>query len=62
MAEESPDRPGATNAPEELDRMLDEYYGLHGWDLSTSWPTRETLEQLGLVDAAEELGQLKKLP
>ena len=62
MVEESPDRPGAINAPKELDRMLDEYYGLHGWDLSTSWPTRGTLEQLGLVDVAEELGQLKKLP
>ncbi len=33
--------------PEELDRMLDEYYRLRGWDVN-GVPTRETLERLGL--------------
>ncbi|MCK4825814.1 hypothetical protein KA005_59245, partial [bacterium] len=32
------------------DKMLDEYYGLHGWDKITGWPTREALEKLGLRD------------
>jgi aldehyde:ferredoxin oxidoreductase len=33
---------------EDWEQMLDEYYGLHGWDKKTSWPTREKLEELGL--------------
>lgn len=37
------------------DKMLDEYYGLHGWDKKTSWPTRETLEKLDLRDIADTL-------
>jgi aldehyde:ferredoxin oxidoreductase len=35
-----------------LDEMLDRYYALHGWDVKTSWPTPDTLEQLGLDEAA----------
>ncbi len=63
MHEHTPDRPDpdAINAPEELDRMLDEYYSLHGWDLETSWPTSETLESLGLGDVARQLAAAGKL-
>lgn len=62
MHEESPDRAGAINSQEELDGMLDAYYALHGWDPTTSWPTRRTLEALGMAEVAEELAELGKLP
>ena len=62
MHEENPDREGAINSPEELNKMLDEYYALHGWDQETSWPTRETLDSLGLSGVADELAGLNKLP
>jgi aldehyde:ferredoxin oxidoreductase len=62
MHEENPDRDGAINSPEEMNKMLDEYYTLHGWDLETSWPTRDTLESLALSHVAEELARLGKLP
>jgi len=62
MHEENPDREGAINSPEEMNKMLDEYYTLHGWDLETSWPTRETLESLDMSHVAEELARLGKLP
>jgi aldehyde:ferredoxin oxidoreductase len=62
MHEESPDRAGAINSREELDSMLDGYYSLHGWDRTTSWPTRQTLETLGMNNAAEELARMGKIP
>lgn len=62
MHEESPDRPGAINSPAELDEMLDGYYSLHGWDLNTSWPKRETLASLGMGDIAADLEQFDRLP
>ena len=46
----------------ELDKMLDGYYELHGWELNTSWPTRKTLEKLGLNFVAGELEKVRKLP
>ncbi len=48
-------RKGAINSPEELNKMLDQYYDLHGWDRKTSIPTHETLEQLGLLDLTKDL-------
>jgi len=60
--EESPDREGAINATEEMRRMLDEYYTLHGWDLATSWPTEETLRGLDLGEVADELKRMGRLP
>ncbi|MEW6335683.1 MAG: aldehyde ferredoxin oxidoreductase family protein [Thermodesulfobacteriota bacterium] len=30
------------------EEMMDEYYRLRGWDLSTGWPTREKLRELSL--------------
>lgn len=67
MHEVNPDRPepDAVNSPEELGRMLDEYYDLHGWDRATSWPTRDTLALLGLDDVADSLeaaGRLGGVP
>ncbi len=41
-------------------RMLDKYYDLHGWDRETSYPRRETLENLGLVSVADDLAEIGK--
>jgi len=53
---------GMITSRDELDRMLDEYYGLHGWDVKTGRPTRDILETLGLHDVADQLEQMEKLP
>jgi len=42
-------------------KMMDEYYDLHGWDRDTSFPKRDTLLKLGLDDVAEEMGKIGKL-
>jgi aldehyde:ferredoxin oxidoreductase len=44
-----------------FNKMLDEYYDLHGWDRQTSFPLRKTLEDLGLDDVAHELEKIGKL-
>ena len=41
---------GLVTDKEILDRMLDEYYEMHGWDLHTGIPNPETLESLGLIE------------
>jgi aldehyde:ferredoxin oxidoreductase len=38
-----------------FDNLLDEYYSLHGWDVKTGWQTRESLEDLGLAELADDL-------
>jgi aldehyde:ferredoxin oxidoreductase len=35
--------------------MLDEYYQLYGWDVSSGIPTEETLQNLGLEEIAKDL-------
>ena len=40
---------------ENFDAMLDEFYTECGFDLKTGWPTRKKLEELGLMDVADEL-------
>lgn len=35
--------------------MLDEYYKLHGWDTQTSYPSKQTLDELGIGYAYEEV-------
>ncbi len=45
-----------------LDRMLDDYYRVVGWDLKTGVPERKTLEDLGLHDVADELAKMGKIP
>jgi aldehyde:ferredoxin oxidoreductase len=62
MNEENPDREGAINSPEEMNKLLDEYYTLREWDVKTSWPTRQTLESLDMSSVADELDRLDKLP
>jgi len=42
--------------------MVDNFYGLLGWDKTTGWPTRATLEELDLKDIADELANIGKLP
>jgi aldehyde:ferredoxin oxidoreductase len=37
------------------------YYQLEGWDVKTGWPTRSTLEGLGLKKVADELESKAKL-
>ena len=47
--------------PEKFDKMLDEYYIMHGWDTETSYPTRANLEALGLSKVADDLEKIGKL-
>lgn len=47
---------GRVTSPEEMDRMLDEYYLLHGWDTKTGWPTTEVLAELDLEGVCGDLG------
>jgi len=42
-------------------RMLDQYYDLHGWDRESSYPRRKTLMDLGLESVAEDLARIGKL-
>lgn len=53
---------GFRNSKEELDRMLDRYYELHGWEIRTGIPKRETLENLDLGAEAREVERWVKLP
>lgn len=45
--------------PEIFEPMLDEYYQANGWNLTTSIPTRNKLEELGLGDVADQLDALE---
>jgi aldehyde:ferredoxin oxidoreductase len=38
-------------------KMLEEYYELHGWDKMTGWPTKKTLLRLGLDSVLEKLSK-----
>jgi aldehyde:ferredoxin oxidoreductase len=49
LSEPVPSGPSAGETVD-LERMLDEYYGLMGWSLDDGLPTRERLEKLGLAD------------
>ena len=46
---------------EMYNKMLDEYYDLHGWDRKTSFPIRKTLIDLGLEQVADDLEKIGKL-
>ena len=44
-----------------LEQWKTNFYELEGWDTETGWPTRKTLEELGLksvADTLEEAGRL----
>ncbi|MFC1934859.1 aldehyde ferredoxin oxidoreductase family protein [Chloroflexota bacterium] len=62
--EPMPDGPskGAVLSRDEVDRVLDEYYELRGWDKKTGLPTRKKLADLGLDDIADDLQKRGKLP
>jgi aldehyde:ferredoxin oxidoreductase len=45
----------------EWDKVLDEYYELHGWDRETGWQKRGQLEKLGLEEVAEDLEKAGRL-
>jgi len=45
----------------EWNKMLDEYYDLHGWDRIKSFPTKKTLIDLGLEDVVNDLTNIGKL-
>ena len=53
---------GAVLSRDEIDRLLDEYYELRGWDKGLGLPTEQKLSELGLGDIARELAKLGKLP
>ncbi len=40
---------------EQFKPVVDEFYGLHGWDAESGWPTRERLHELGLADVYEPM-------
>ena len=42
-------------------KMLDEYYDLHGWNKQNSFPCRKALEALGLGYVADDLEKIGKL-
>jgi aldehyde:ferredoxin oxidoreductase len=46
---------------DKYNKMLDEYYDLHGWDRETSFPKRGTLAGLGLEYVADDLSKINKL-
>ena len=45
-----------------FEQMKSKYYALRGWDIATGIPIRETLEQTGLGDVAQDLERRGKLP
>ena len=51
-----PDPRGNVPDPEKFRAMFTEFYQLRGWDTETGWPTRATLDKLGLADVAAGLG------
>lgn len=46
---------------EKWDKLLDEYYEIHGWEKNTGFPTRKTLEDLDLKQVADDLAKIGKL-
>ncbi len=47
---------------EKVDRLLDDYYELRGWDKKTGVPTMKKLKELGLDEEAAELARYGRLP
>jgi aldehyde:ferredoxin oxidoreductase len=40
---------GRTLTPDDVERMMDDYYDEQGWDIKTGIPTSERLKELGLA-------------
>ncbi len=58
-----PDGPlaGSVLERETIDKVLDEYYEVRGWDKKTGTPIREKLVELGLGDVADDLAKRGKI-
>lgn len=39
----------------DIEKMVDDYYDEHGWDVNTSVPTRSKLKELELEEFADSL-------
>jgi len=55
------DSKGQLISPDDLNRMLNEYYAVRGWNQETGAPSREKLVELGLGYVADELERLGKI-
>ena len=55
-------RKGAVVERDKFENMKDEYYQLRRWDVATGLQTRATLEELGLTQVAQDLGNRGLLP
>ena len=62
--EPMPDGPakGAVLSRDTIDRLLDEYYEIRGWDKKTGVPTAEKLREIGLPDVADDLLKRGRIP
>lgn len=45
----------------QFDRMLDQYYEIHGWDKGTGWQKKAQLEGLGLSEVARDIERKGKI-
>lgn len=52
---------GRTLDREKMEDFKTRYYQREGWDPATGWPTRKTLEELGLKEVADALEKAGKL-
>lgn len=52
---------GRTLDRQKVEEFKTKYFALEGWDTASGWPKRETLEELGLGDVADELEKNDKL-
>jgi aldehyde:ferredoxin oxidoreductase len=64
FAEPLPEGPtrGSVLSKDQIERLLDEYYDLRGWDVRSGLPAREKLAALGLDEIAGELAKAGRLP
>jgi len=54
-------RIGSVVDRDEFEKMKSEYYQLRGWDITTGFPTRARLNELGLSDIISDLDQMDLL-
>lgn len=52
---------GTVLSRDKVNRLLDQYYELMGWDKDTGLPTKEKLVKLGLEEVADELESIGRL-
>jgi len=54
--------PPSSMEPPKFLALMDRFYTLRGWDVTTGWPKRAKLEEIGLKNIADELDSIGKLP